>query len=146
MTRRPSNFRQRDLTAAVKAVVAAGCEVARAEIDLTTRKIVVVIGKAPSLTRPVRHGKSAPVLIPWAAQSSIALRILVIRPVERTNPFSLSYPARPPDMPAAVPDRKIDRRRRLVRQRSSPVPGRRRRVLKSTRWTDQSPAIPAPGP
>ena len=44
MARGPCTFRQRDVTAAVKAVVAAGCEVARAEIDYTG-KIVVVIGK-----------------------------------------------------------------------------------------------------
>jgi hypothetical protein len=44
MSRGPANFRQRDLTAAVKAVLAAGCEVARIEID-KDGKIVVVTGK-----------------------------------------------------------------------------------------------------
>ncbi len=44
MSRGPSTFRQRDVTAAVKAVVAAGVEVARVEID-KEGKIVVVPGK-----------------------------------------------------------------------------------------------------
>lgn len=44
MSRGPATFRQRDLTAAVKAVLAAGCEVARIEID-KDGKIVVVTGK-----------------------------------------------------------------------------------------------------
>jgi hypothetical protein len=37
-------FRQRDVTKAVKAVVAAGCEVARAEIG-PDGQIIVVVGK-----------------------------------------------------------------------------------------------------
>ena len=45
MSRAPSNFRQRDVTAAVKAVVAAGVEVARVEVD-RQGKIVVVTGAA----------------------------------------------------------------------------------------------------
>jgi hypothetical protein len=44
MSRGPATFRQRDLTAAVKAVLAAGCEVARVEID-KDGKIVVVTRK-----------------------------------------------------------------------------------------------------
>jgi hypothetical protein len=44
MARARCTFRKRDLTAALEAVVAAGCEVARAEID-PAGKIVVVIGK-----------------------------------------------------------------------------------------------------
>jgi hypothetical protein len=44
MSRVPSTFRQRDVTAAVKAVVAAGVEVARVEVDKTGR-IVIVAGK-----------------------------------------------------------------------------------------------------
>jgi hypothetical protein len=44
MSRGPATFRQRDLTAAVKAVLAAGCEVARVEID-KEGKIVVVTRK-----------------------------------------------------------------------------------------------------
>jgi hypothetical protein len=45
MSRAPSTFRQRDLTAAVKAILAAGCQVARAEIEPGTGKIVVIVGK-----------------------------------------------------------------------------------------------------
>jgi hypothetical protein len=45
MARGPCTFRQRDVTKAVKAVAAAGCEVARAEIEPGTGKIVVVVGK-----------------------------------------------------------------------------------------------------
>ena len=44
MSRGPATFRQRDLTAAVKAMRAAGCEVARVEIG-KDGKIVVVTGK-----------------------------------------------------------------------------------------------------
>ena len=44
MARAPSTFRQRDLTAAIKAAVAAGVEVKRVEVD-RDGKVVVVIGK-----------------------------------------------------------------------------------------------------
>ena len=44
MARGKCTFRQRDVTAAVKAVVAAGVEVARVEID-RSGKIVVVAGR-----------------------------------------------------------------------------------------------------
>ncbi len=44
MPRGPCRFRQRDLTTAVKAVVAAGCGVARVEVD-KDGKIVVVTGR-----------------------------------------------------------------------------------------------------
>ncbi len=44
MARGACTFRRRDVTAAVKAVVAAGCEVARVEVD-GDGKIVVVTGK-----------------------------------------------------------------------------------------------------
>ena len=44
MSRGPATFRQRDLTAAVKAMQAAGCEVARVEIG-KDGKIVVVAGR-----------------------------------------------------------------------------------------------------
>jgi hypothetical protein len=44
VSRGPCTFRQRDLAAAVKAVVAAGCEVARVEVG-KDGKIVVVTGK-----------------------------------------------------------------------------------------------------
>ena len=45
LARGPCTFRKRDLTTAIKAVVAAGCVVARAEIEPATGKIVVVTGK-----------------------------------------------------------------------------------------------------
>ena len=45
MAKGACTFRQRDVTAAVKAVVAAGIEVARVEID-KAGKMVIVAGKA----------------------------------------------------------------------------------------------------
>ena len=44
MSRGPATFKQRDLTAAVKAMRAAGCEVARVEIG-KDGKIIVVTAK-----------------------------------------------------------------------------------------------------
>jgi hypothetical protein len=46
MARGPCNFRQRDVKAAVKAVIAAGCEGSRVEIDPATGKIVIVVTKS----------------------------------------------------------------------------------------------------
>ena len=65
MARGPCTFKQRDVTAAVKAVVAAGVSVARIEID-REGKIVVLTGKA-AVTEPAnefdkwkaRHAHSA---------------------------------------------------------------------------------------
>jgi len=45
MSRRPATFRQRDLTAAIKGVVAAGCAVARVEVSKDGKIIVVVRSK-----------------------------------------------------------------------------------------------------
>jgi hypothetical protein len=45
MARGKCSFRQRDVSAAVRAVVAAGLEPTRAEIDPVTGKIVVAIGR-----------------------------------------------------------------------------------------------------
>jgi hypothetical protein len=42
MGSRPCSFRQRDVTAAIKAVRVAGCSVARVEVDPVTGKIVVL--------------------------------------------------------------------------------------------------------
>ncbi len=44
MSRGPSTFRKRDMTRAVKAVVAAGLDVARVEVDKTGR-FVIIAGK-----------------------------------------------------------------------------------------------------
>jgi len=54
MARAPCTFRRRDLTAAVKAMVAAGVEVARVEIG-KDGKIVVVTGKSGET--PDENGK-----------------------------------------------------------------------------------------
>lgn len=50
MARGPLTFKQRDLTAAVKAVRLAGCEVARVEIG-KDGKIVVVTGQPETSAR-----------------------------------------------------------------------------------------------
>jgi len=47
MSRGPATFRQRDLTAAIKGVVAAGCAVARVEVSKDGKIILVVISKEP---------------------------------------------------------------------------------------------------
>lgn len=65
MARGPCTFKQRDVTAAVKAVVAAGVSVASIEID-REGKIVVLTGKA-AVAEPAnefdkwkaRHARSA---------------------------------------------------------------------------------------
>jgi hypothetical protein len=49
MARGPTTFRQRDLTAAVKGVVAAGFAVARVEVDKDGKIVVVVISKEHAL-------------------------------------------------------------------------------------------------
>jgi len=49
MARGPANFRQRDLTAAVKGVAAAGFAVTRVEISRDGKIIVVVINKEQGL-------------------------------------------------------------------------------------------------
>ncbi len=51
MGRAPSNFRQQDVTRAVKAVVAAGVDIARVEID-RAGKIVIVTGRSLEATSP----------------------------------------------------------------------------------------------
>lgn len=49
MPRRPPTFRQRDLTAALKGVVAAGCAVMRVEIGKDGKIVVVVFSKEQGL-------------------------------------------------------------------------------------------------
>jgi hypothetical protein len=45
LSRGQTTFRQRDLCAAIKAVTAAGCVVARVEVDKTGKITVIVAGK-----------------------------------------------------------------------------------------------------
>jgi hypothetical protein len=59
MTRRPSAFRQRDVTRAVKAVVAAGLRVAGVKIDSQKGAIEIVTGDgegAQDSTLPMQEG------------------------------------------------------------------------------------------
>jgi hypothetical protein len=45
MARRPSNFRQQDVTRAINAAKASGLSIARIEVDAKTAKITVIIGE-----------------------------------------------------------------------------------------------------
>jgi hypothetical protein len=44
MARAPSTFRQQDVTRAVRAVVAAGVDIARVEIDKTGKITIIALG------------------------------------------------------------------------------------------------------
>jgi hypothetical protein len=57
MSRAPQTFRQRDLSAAIKAAKAAGCEVARVEVDKSGRIIVVIAN--PKGQPPEEPGEGA---------------------------------------------------------------------------------------
>lgn len=46
MPKRPQIFRRTDLTRAIKGAIAAGVEIASAEIEAQTGKIVIVFGKS----------------------------------------------------------------------------------------------------
>ena len=54
MARAPSTFRQADVTRAVRAVVAAGCEVRRVEIDRDGKIVLIMI--EPSAVEPQPSG------------------------------------------------------------------------------------------
>jgi hypothetical protein len=49
MSRRPCTFKQRDVTKAVKAIVAAGVQVERVEIDQGGKIVVVTGGSSESI-------------------------------------------------------------------------------------------------
>jgi hypothetical protein len=55
MSRGPQTFRQRDVAAAIKAALAAGCIVSRVEVD-RTGKIVVIVSHEPHAADPVVDG------------------------------------------------------------------------------------------
>ena len=63
MLRAPSTFRQQDVTRAVKAVVAAGVDIARVEIDNTGKIAIIALtdGGKPATVNEwdtvLRHGK-----------------------------------------------------------------------------------------
>jgi hypothetical protein len=59
MGRGPCSFTKRDVETAVKAVLAAGCEVARVEID-KSGKIVVLTGNPSEVGTECREGAN-----PW---------------------------------------------------------------------------------
>ena len=48
MSRAPSTFRQQDVTRAVKAVVAAGVEIARVEIDKAGKITIIALSTEPN--------------------------------------------------------------------------------------------------
>jgi hypothetical protein len=52
MPRHPSTFRQRDMTRAVRAVVAAGVGVKRVEIDKSGKIVVITGGEDSASDRP----------------------------------------------------------------------------------------------
>lgn len=58
MSRAACTFRQRDLTAAIKAAVAAGVAIGRIEID-RGGKIVIIVGKGGELGNPNGDGSDA---------------------------------------------------------------------------------------
>jgi hypothetical protein len=51
MARTPSNFRQQDLTKAVKAVVAAGVDIARVEVGKTGKITIIALSAEQRNTR-----------------------------------------------------------------------------------------------
>lgn len=51
MGKGPATFKQRDVAAAIKAAVKAGCEVRRIEIE-KNGKIIVIVGGEPGGDRP----------------------------------------------------------------------------------------------
>ena len=57
MPRSPQIFRRTDLTRAIKGAIAAGVEIARAEIEPKTGKIVIVFGKSVASSSTADSGE-----------------------------------------------------------------------------------------
>jgi hypothetical protein len=58
--RRPSNFRQRDVSRAVAAVQGRGLDIARVEVDPKTAKISIVVKDSPETETTVNPFDTAP--------------------------------------------------------------------------------------
>lgn len=64
MSRGPSTFRQRDMMAAVKAVTAAGLDIARIELD-KSGKIVIIPGRPEAPAQEGQGGEEPPEVNEW---------------------------------------------------------------------------------
>jgi hypothetical protein len=90
MSRRPCVFRQRDVTKAVKAVVAAGVAVAKVEVD-RDGKIVVVLGETSQIRSPATGATNGtaskiPALCKRVYRSAQSAAVLLPSPRVQENP------------------------------------------------------------